>query len=659
MPYIANKPGTAFRTFTDKDIFSGDGSTTIFDMQFAIAEAGQNDIQVFVGSDRKIPGTDYSLGVDATGEYKRITFTSAPASGTSNITILNPGTVQGEFSSVANNAITSGKLNADMITGQTELAEQAADGDEYLIHDTSSGNLKRIAASNVTPNETLITGKTALGTGAASNDQILIFDVSASALKKVTQTNLLNFPTVSSVSPTNVVSGDGTGSHTFTITGTGFTGGVAKLITSSGASLDFASVTVDSDTQITATITKANLVDSGEPYDVNVTAATGLASTLENQINVDAQPVFQIAAGSLGTIGNGARSGLSFGLIAHDPESTTVTYAHVSGSLPAGLSFNATTGTLSGNATAVGSNTTYNFTIEARDAASNSTERAFSLTVSAPVYQSFTSSGTFSVPSGTSEVDVLIVAGGGSGGGGHSGGGGAGGLVYRPGFSVTPGGSVSVTVGSGGGSVPGSPNQNGNSGQDSVFGTLTAKGGGAGGGYGPNPQGPGTGTPGGSGGGGGARNSNPGLAGGQGTQGQQSGESGNYGFGGNGGAGGPNAGGGAGGGGGGAGGHGSNAGPGQGGAGGAGGVGKAYTIADGSSSVYYAGGGGGGTQTNDQTNTGGQGGGAKGSSQPGTGQTTVGGTANRGGGGGGGNGTETATGRGGGAGGKGIVIVQY
>jgi len=89
MPYIATKPGTAFRTFTDKDTFSGDGSTTVFDMQFAIAEAGQNDLQVFVAGALKIPGTDFTLGVDAAGDYKRITFTSAPASGTNNIVVLN------------------------------------------------------------------------------------------------------------------------------------------------------------------------------------------------------------------------------------------------------------------------------------------------------------------------------------------------------------------------------------------------------------------------------------------------------------------------------------------------------------------------------------------------------------------------------------------
>jgi len=78
------------------------------------------------------------------------------------------------------------------------------------------------------------------------------------------------------------------------------------------------------------------------------------------------------------------------------------------------------------------------------------------------------------------------VAGGGGGGGPgpNPGGGGAGGLIFRPAFPVTPGGTVSVTVGCGGaspGNFPSVPNpggQQGNTGQDSVFGTLTAKGGG-------------------------------------------------------------------------------------------------------------------------------------------------------------------------------------
>ena len=126
MPYIANKPGTAFRTYTDKDTFTGDGSTVAFDMQFAIGEAGQNDLQIFVNDVRQIPGDDYTLGVDDAGDYKRVTFTSAPTNGHA-IVILNPGTVQGEFSSVGDNAVTNSKLNPSAISGQVELAEQAAD----------------------------------------------------------------------------------------------------------------------------------------------------------------------------------------------------------------------------------------------------------------------------------------------------------------------------------------------------------------------------------------------------------------------------------------------------------------------------------------------------------------------------------------------------
>ena len=79
------------------------------------------------------------------------------------------------------------------------------------------------------------------------------------------------------------------------------------------------------------------------------------------------------------------------------------------------------------------------------------TKFSLSLIVNVPVAQSFTSSGTFSVLSGTTSVDVLVVAGGGSGHGTyHGAGGGAGGLVYRPGFPVTPFGTVTVTVGAGG-----------------------------------------------------------------------------------------------------------------------------------------------------------------------------------------------------------------
>ena len=564
--------------------------------------------------------------------------------------------------------IKSSNLDADILTGNTELAEAANNTDTVLVHDTSAGALKKIQVSNLTAqagdglaktSSTLavdIDGTTELSTGAATGDFVLVYDTSASVLRKITQSNLLNFPSISSVSPTNAVSGDGTGNYTFVITGSGFTGASANLINSSGTAVAFDTVTVDSDTQITGVIAKSSVPGSGEPYDVRVTAATGLQFTLENQINIDQQPVFSTAAGSIGTTSDTGRASFSaITVAAADPESGgDVTYTLESGSLPAGLSGSSTSSgyVISGTPTAVGSNTTSNFTIRAKDAASNTSERAFSLTVLAPATQSFTSSGTFSVPTGVTTVDVLVVGGGGAGGTHHGAGAGAGGLIYRPAFPVTPGGTVSVTVGDGGAPTnnypsPSPSGEKGQSGQASVFGTLTAQGGGGGGFAGNRGV-----TPGGSASGFAAPGGNNPAAGAT-LQTDQPGDSGTYGFGNLGGANDGDSGGG-GGGAGGAGGAGQSSGP-----GGQGGIGKAYTIADGTTSVYYAGGGGGSRYPSDYPGgQGGQGGGGDGGKQNEDNFPSRVGTANRGGGGGAadrGPGTEGTAG----GGGKGIVIVRY
>lgn len=143
-------------------------------------------------------------------------------------------------------------------------------------------------------------------------------------------------------------------------------------------------------------------------------------------------------------------------------------------------------------------------------------------------YQYFTSTGaaTFSVPTGVTTVDVLVVAGGGGAGVSNgSAGGGGGGMVEVTGFPVTPGGSVPLTVGAGGAGVnttgPGQPR--GGNGQNSTFGSLTALGGGGSG----SEVGNNAGAAGGSGGGG-VRGSGDGGAG---QQPGQPGQSGSFGYG--------------------------------------------------------------------------------------------------------------------------------
>ena len=248
----------------------------------------------------------------------------------------------------------------------------------------------------------------------------------------------------------------------------------------------------------------------------------------------------------------------------------------------------------------------------------------------------FTSSGTFTA-TGTGDVEYLVIAGGGSGGAQHGGGGGAGGYRTATGFTVTEG-NYSITVGAGGASVAGnaSPN-NGNSGTNSVFSTITSLGGGWGQGW--TTGGTSSGGSGGSGGGaslngsGGAGTSGQGYAGGS--------SSGSSTF--------PNGGGGGGG----------SSSVGENSTNlsraGNGGSGTASSITG--SSVTRAGGGGGGSHHPHAIGTGGSGGGGNGGLGNIAGGTGLGvaGTTNTGSGGGGSGANTSASG----AGGSGIVIVRY
>lgn len=296
-------------------------------------------------------------------------------------------------------------------------------------------------------------------------------------------------PTISSLSVSSFDAAD----DTFTINGGNFsTSATVSVIAADGAELAPSVVTRNSSSSITCTIGSTILTDAqtsgSDPYDIKVTNSSGLAATIEDSLAYSPAFSFTTAAGSLGTLGSTSRAisniTTACGGTSPDPDDS-ITYSITSGSLGGGISLSSSTGALSGTADAVGSNTTYNFTVRAavdEDGLGSVTnyDRAFSYTVNAPVIQSFTSvgAGTFNVPSGVSSMQVLVVAGGGGGGQGNinegGGGGGAGGMVEASSYPVTPGGTVSYTIGAQG-------NAQGNGGGNSVWGNITANGGGGGG----------------------------------------------------------------------------------------------------------------------------------------------------------------------------------
>jgi hypothetical protein len=252
-------------------------------------------------------------------------------------------------------------------------------------------------------------------------------------------------------------------------------------------------------------------------------------------------------------------------------------------------------------------------------------------------YHTFTSPGTFTVNSGSNPVEYLVVAGGGGGGTGTGGGGGAGGVKYAASYPINPG-SYPVTVGPG--APPSAMASASFDGNPSVFGSITATGGGRGASGGPSLIN--TASPGGSGGGGSSYPSAPAPTAGTGNPGE--GNPGGDGSGNNGGGGG-----------GGAGAAGAST------PGGTGGIGVQYPQFTGpligvpslAPLSGYFGGGGGGTSPGGNASSGGLGGG---------GTAALAGGATSGvtnsGGGGGANWSYTP-GLTSGGGGSGIVIIRY
>ena len=148
MAYIGRGPVTG--SF-EKQTLTADGSTVTYNLDYTVGSSSA--ILVSVSGVLQEPEVAYNIASGGS----QITFTAAPESGE---------TVFVVYLGIAYDAGTL--LSTGAITGQTELAEQAAEDDVLLIYDTSATSLKKITKANLSPVLSYTT-RTATGDGTTTD----------------------------------------------------------------------------------------------------------------------------------------------------------------------------------------------------------------------------------------------------------------------------------------------------------------------------------------------------------------------------------------------------------------------------------------------------------------------------------------------------------
>jgi hypothetical protein len=124
------------------------------------------------------------------------------------------------------------------------------------------------------------------------------------------------------------------------------------------------------------------VVTTNTNYTVGITVTDEGSLTASNTYTftvLNRPPVWNTSAGSLGTFIYDSYSPVTVN--AYDPDGAAITYSVSSGSIPAGLSFNTSSGAISGTPTEPATTTTSSFTVTATDVGSEAVARSFSLTI--------------------------------------------------------------------------------------------------------------------------------------------------------------------------------------------------------------------------------------------------------------------------------------
>ena len=337
MAYIGRQSGN-IGNYVRCNTITPDGSTTTFALtnvldNTAIAPGTENNVICSVSGVIQAPGTAFSI--DGTN----IVFSAAPLS--------------------------TDVVDFVLVLGETVSIGTPSDGTVAAaqVHSTLDLSSKTVTLPNTSV------------TNAQLQNSSITINGSSVALGGSTTISTIARPTITTSSAVIAPSTEAS----FTLAGTNFQSvPIVELISSTGAITRASAVTFNSATSLTVT---TNL--SAGSYFVRVENNDGGAVRSSSAIlSVSIAPNWSTGAGSLGTIAAGATQ--SFTILALDDDSTAVTsYSLQSGSLPGGFTLDgdSSIGTISGTETGSTSTTTYSFTIRATDNEGQTTDRAFTITV--------------------------------------------------------------------------------------------------------------------------------------------------------------------------------------------------------------------------------------------------------------------------------------
>ena len=337
MAYIGRQSGQ-LGNYIRCNTITPDGSTTTFALtnvvnNAAVAPGSENNVLCSVSGVMQAPNTAFTI------DNTSIVFSEAPDA--------------------------TDTVDFVMVLGQTVDIGTPSDGTVAAtqLHSTLDLSSKTVTLPN-----------TSVTNAQLANSSITI-NGSSVALGGSTTISTIARPTITTSSAVIAPSTDAS----FTLAGTNFQSvPIVELISSTGAITRASAVTFNSATSLTVT---TNLAAGS--YFVRVENNDGGAVRSSSAILASSNaPVWSTGAGSLGTIAAGATQ--SFTLLAYDDDSTAVTsYSLQSGSLPGGFTLDgdSSIGTISGTETGSSNTTTYSFTIRATDNESQTTDRAFTITV--------------------------------------------------------------------------------------------------------------------------------------------------------------------------------------------------------------------------------------------------------------------------------------